>query len=67
MARERVEGGDRAGRMLQVRCEPEMKARLEQLAAANGRSLTDEVLHALTRHLEAPPQLVTPAYVPKKK
>jgi hypothetical protein len=28
---------------------------LTRLAAANGRSRADEVVHALTRHLETPP------------
>lgn len=34
---------------------------IKRLAESNGRPLKDEVAHALRRHLDAPPQLITPA------
>lgn len=39
---------------------PEVKAELEALAGRNGRSLHDEIRHAVARHLAAPPVLESP-------
>ena len=48
-------GNPRTKATLYVEVPPEMKAEYEALAARNGRRLTDEVLHALARHLAEPP------------
>lgn len=48
---------NRTGKAVQVYLPPELHARLQALVDANRRSITDEVVHALERHLAAPPVL----------
>lgn len=46
---------NRSGESVQVYLSPEVKAALVELAARNGRTLTDELAAAARRHLAAPP------------
>lgn len=48
-------------RALFVRLEPDVDDAVRALAEQNGRSLQEEIAHALRRHLAAPPRLITPS------
>lgn len=43
----------------------EVLAGMEALAKANGRSLTDEITHAMERHLSCPPTVRVEVIVPE--
>ena len=59
MARKREE---RPGvRPIYLELPPDVDEGIRALAESLGRSLKEEIVHALRRHLEAPPRLVTPS------
>src|SRR4051812_19895652 len=55
---------NRTGKPVQVYIDDERRERLQALADSLRRSLSAEILHAIDRHLDAPPALTVPSYKP---